>query len=723
MDIESIISKIRTHNPDANVALVRDAYEFGSAAHRGQQRASGECYMLHPFSVAEILADMGVDETGVAAALLHDVVEDTGISLAEIEARFGKTTATLVDGVTKLGRLEFKTPVEAQVSNLRKMFLAMAEDLRVIIIRLADRLHNMRTLDHLPVDKQKRIAEETLEIYAPLAHRLGIWRFKWELEDLAFKYLHPEEYKSLAESLVKQRREREADINRVIERLQERLEASGIRSEIHGRAKHLYSIWRKMRDESKQLREIFDLLAVRVVVDTIRDCYAVLGLVHTMWKPIPGRFKDYVAMPKANMYQSLHTTVMGSEGEPFEIQIRTSDMHRTAEYGIAAHWLYKERGKSDADFERKLSWLRQVLEWEQDGDPREFMETLKIDLFDDEVFVFTPKGDVIDLPAGATPIDFAYQIHTDVGHKCVGAKVNGRIAPLDYVLKNGDIVEILTNKSSTGPSLDWINVAKTSGARNRIKQWFKRQRRDENIARGRELLDKEVKRMALDPKLVLADDVLAEVLKKHNFTDETDLFAVVGYGGLSAQQVVSRLREESIRQKKQARVVDMPPEEHKPAFGKPTEGVRVRGIDNVLLRLAKCCNPVPGDPIIGYITRGRGVSVHRLDCPNMVRYAEEPGRLIEVAWDREAAGYFPVDLVMQCSDRPGLLFEVVNVLADSKVNILSAKARVGKDRAATISLSVEIRDLNQLTEITSKLKRIREVIEVSRVSRENPRHG
>ncbi|MDP2856723.1 MAG: bifunctional (p)ppGpp synthetase/guanosine-3',5'-bis(diphosphate) 3'-pyrophosphohydrolase [Bacillota bacterium] len=712
------MAKVKAHNPTADTELIRRAYEFAEKAHEGQQRASGEAYLQHPLSVAEILADIGIDEVGIAAALLHDVVEDTGVPLADIEQRFGKVAATIVDGVTKLGKLEFRTDEEAQVGNLRKMFFAMAEDLRVIIIRLADRLHNMRTLGHLPVDKQKRIADETLEIYAPLAHRLGIWRFKWELEDLAFRFKYPEEYAKLKDSIQKQRKEREEYIDQVIRDLEERLQSAGIKADIQGRAKHFYSIWQKMQEEQKQIFEIFDLLAVRVIVDSVRDCYAVLGLVHTMWKPLPGRFKDYLAMPKANMYQSLHTTVMGPGGEPFEIQIRTWEMHRTAEYGIAAHWRYKEGKRSDNDFDQKLSWLRQVLEWEHEGDPREFMESLKIDLFTDEVFVFTPKGNVLDLPAGATPIDFAYEIHTDVGHRCVGAKVNGRIVPLDYTLKNGDIVEILTSKSSAGPSRDWISVAKTPGAKNRIRQYFKRQRRDENIARGKEALEKEIRRIGLEAKDVLDPSVLAEVIRKINIATEDDLFAIIGYGGFSAQQIASRLKDEATRQKRLVTVPDLPPEERKPAFGKPTEGVRVRGVDNVLLRLAKCCNPVPGDAIMGYITRGRGVTVHRADCPNAVFYAREPGRLLEVSWDREVAAAYPVELLIHCLDRPGLLSDVVSILAETHVNILHARANVAKDGNATITLSIEIRDLGQLEDIVRRVKRVRDVVNVVRTSRE-----
>jgi len=716
--VDDIIAVVKAHNPVADADIIRRAYEFAAKAHEGQQRASGEAYLQHPLAVAAILADIGIDEVGIATALLHDVVEDTGIPLSEIEAHFGKAAATIVDGVTKLGKLEFRTDEEAQVGNLRKMFFAMAEDLRVIIIRLADRLHNMRTLGHLPVDKQRRIADETLEIYAPLAHRLGIWRFKWELEDLAFRFKYPDEYSSLKESIQKQRREREEYVDRVIQDLKERISSQGIKADIQGRAKHFYSIWRKMQDEGKQLFEIFDLLAMRVIVDSVRDCYAVLGLCHTMWKPLPGRFKDYIAMPKANMYQSLHTTVMGPGGEPFEIQIRTWDMHRTAEYGIAAHWRYKEGRKTDDDFDQKLSWLRQVLEWEHEGDPREFMESLKIDLFTDEVFVFTPKGDVLDLPAGATPIDFAYQIHTDVGHKCVGARVNGRMVPLDYTLKNGDIVEILTSKTSAGPSRDWLSVARTPGAKNKIRQYFKRQRRDENVTRGAQLLEKEIKRLGLEPEDLLDPTVLSEVLRKLNMATEDDLFAILGYGGFSAQQITSRLKDEATRQKRLVIVPELPAEVRKPAFGKPTEGVRVRGVDNVLLRLARCCNPVPGDAIVGYITRGRGVTVHRTDCPNAVFYAREPGRMLEVAWDREVAAAYPVDLLIHCHDRPGLLSDVVSILAETHVNILHAHANVAKSGDATITLSVEIRDLGQLEDIVRRVKRVSDVLDVVRVSRE-----
>jgi len=724
VNIEEILTRVQGYNPRADLTLIRAAYALAEEAHRGQYRQSGEEYIVHPLAVADILSELEMDAPAIAAGMLHDVVEDTGVSLNEIEKRFGPEVARLVDGVTKLNRLGFRSHQEEQVENLRKMFFAMAEDLRVIIIKLADRLHNMRTLKALPPEKQKEIARETMEIYAPLAHRLGIWRIKWELEDLAFRYLDPEKYRELAEKVAMKRQEREEYIKQVVAILRERLTALGFKAEIQGRAKHLYSIYKKMQ-EGRDFSQIYDLMAVRVIVDTIKDCYGVLGTVHTLWKPIPGRFKDYIAMPKANMYQSLHTSVIGPRGEPFEIQIRTWEMHWTAEFGVAAHWRYKEGNRTDKDFDQKLAWLRQVLEWQRElKDANEFMESLKIDLFDDEVFVFTPKGDVVDLPLGSTPVDFAYQIHTDVGNRCVGAKVNGKITPLNYQLKNGDIVEIITSKQAAGPSPDWLNFVKTSGARHKIKQWFKKERREENIALGREALEREVRRLGLEPHEVLREERMAELAKKLSFLTTDDLVAAVGYGGLSPQQVVSRLSEEYRKEKKEqelANLVEVKPDARLVSeFGKPSQGIRVRGISNVLIRLARCCNPVPGDPIVGFITRGRGVSVHRMDCPNVDILARERDRLIEVTWDEsQASGTYPVELEIRALDRPGLLSDVAGVVAETRTNILSANVRTSRgQRSASIDLILEIKDLKQLQYIANKIERVKDVISVERVARE-----
>ncbi|MCR4398988.1 MAG: bifunctional (p)ppGpp synthetase/guanosine-3',5'-bis(diphosphate) 3'-pyrophosphohydrolase [Firmicutes bacterium] len=719
---EDLIATVRSYSRDGSCGLVEKAYRFSADAHRGMKRQSGEDFIQHPLAVASILAELQMDQVTIAAALLHDVVEDTGVQVAAIQEEFGGEIAHLVDGVTKLGRIEFKSPVERKVENLRKMFLAMADDLRVIIIKLADRLHNMRTLTALPPEKRRRVADETLEIYAPLAHRLGIWRFKWELEDLAFRYCEPGEYHDLADRIAKQRSEREAYTNRVIAELRSRLSEASIQADVQGRAKHLYSIWRKMSEESRDLSEIYDLIAVRVVVDSVRECYDVLGIVHTMWKPIPGRFKDYIAMPKANMYQSLHTTVMGPEGEPFEIQIRTWEMHRTAEYGVAAHWMYKEGvSKVDKDYQEKLAWLRQILEWQRElGDASEFMESLKIDLFDDEVFVFTPKGDVIDLPAGSTPLDFAYQIHTDVGHRCTGAKVNSRIVPLDYKLKNGDIVEILTSKHSAGPSRDWMNIVKTSSARNKIRAWFKKERHEENVARGRELLEREVERQGLDRQNLLTAELLKSLAARMNFQGQDDLLAAIGYGGFTPQYIVSRLRDEY---KKALKPVSLPEqafqiETRPPAKRKTGDGVIVRGLENLLVRFSRCCNPVPGDAIIGFITRGRGVSIHRVDCPNIVHYSDDAERLIEVAWAEHEAAY-PVEISVTAMDRPGLLSDIASVVADTRTNILSARALTSKHTRAVLDLVLEIRDLEHLQHIKNRITRVKDVLKVERVVRDH----
>lgn len=719
MGLKELKSRVASYQSDAGLDLIDRAYNFSLNAHRGQHRQSGEDYIQHPLAVASILADLELDLATIAAGLLHDVVEDTGISIADVEEEFGPEIARLVDGVTKLGKLKYRTPVEEQADNLRKMFLAMARDVRVILIKLADRLHNMRTLLHVSTDKQARISRETLEIYAPLAHRLGISRIKWELEDLALRYLEPQKYRELVELVPKKRKEREEYTKRVIETLQEKLAEVDIKAEITGRSKHFYSIYRKMKDQGRDISEIYDLVAVRIIVDTLKDCYGVLGVVHALWKPIPGRFKDFIAMPKSNMYQSLHTTVIGPDGQPFEIQIRTHEMHRTAEYGIAAHWRYKEGSKTDEDLDKKLSWLRQVLEWQQDlRDAREFVDSLRIDLFSDEVFVFTPKGDVVDLPAGSTPIDFAYQIHTEVGHHCVGAKVNGRIVPIDYQLSNGDIVQILTSKQSSGPSADWLNIAKTSTARSRIRTWFKRQKKEENLERGRELLEKEIRRQGFQPSQLMKEEWLAEAAQKFAYQSVEDLMVSLGYGGLTTGHVVTRLRESFRKAQKD----EKPPDLEQLVAGrrspKPTgEGVRVKGIDNLLVRFSRCCNPVPGDAIIGYITRGRGVSIHRTDCPNMAQYYSEPARIIDVSWDSVDASYFPVEIEVSAIDRPGLLSDVAQVVAESRTNILSAKARAGKNNLASIDLVLEIRNLEQLRYLKQKIEQIRDVLSVQRASR------
>jgi len=718
LSIALLSKKIQRYSPKSKIEMVQRAYDFACEAHSGQHRISGELFIFHPLEVAKILADLELDIITICAGLLHDVVEDTDYTLGDIEENFGEEVALLVDGVTKLSKLEYKTKEEQQAENLRKMFLAMAKDIRVILIKLADRLHNMRTLRYLSSEKRIEKAEETLEIFAPLAHRLGISKIQWELEDLALLYLEPKIYKKLSTLISKRKDEREEEINLAVKTLKVKLENFGLDIEIQGRSKHFYSIYKKMKEQNKSFDQIYDLTAIRIIVKTIRDCYAVLGTVHTLWKPIPGLFKDYVAMPKPNMYQSLHTTVIGPEGEPLEIQIRTWDMHRTAEYGIAAHWKYKEGVKADEDFEKKLSWLRELLEWQRDlKDAREFMETIKIDLFTDEVFVFTPKGDVIDLPAGSVPIDFAYKIHTDVGHNCSGAKVNGRIVQLNYKLKNGDIVEILTTSHINGPSRDWLNIVKSSRARNKIRQWFKKEAREDNILKGREMLEREIKRARYPHKSVLKQEYLEVVTKRLSVRDTDDLFASIGYGGVTVNQVLQRLLEEYRKNDKSITIKGKPEQRKRYEKKKrPVEkGVKVKGVDNLLIRFSKCCNPVPDDEIIGYITRGRGISIHRKDCPNVAQHLNEKERLIEVEWDKSESASYSVEIQVAASDRGGLLSDVINTINELKIVILAVNARTNKNNIALIDMTLQIKNKEHLQTTIQRLKRVEDVISVNRI--------
>ena len=620
--IENLILKIEQYNPQADMKQIIKAYNFAESAHEGQYRNSGEKFFIHPYNVAMILADLNMDTSTIIAGLLHDVLEDTDVTYETLAEEFGEEVANLVEGVTKLKKLNYKTKQESQAENLRKMVVAMAKDIRVIIIKLADRLHNMRTLEYMSDEKKKEKALETLEIYAPLAHRLGISKIKWELEDLSLRYLDPEGYYDLVDKVSKQRKEREAYIQFIIDMLKTKIDEMEIPCEISGRPKSFYSIYRKMVYQNKNFEQIFDLTAIRVIVDTVKDCYGVLGIVHTMWKPIPGRFKDYIAMPKPNMYQSLHTTVIGPQGEPFEVQIRTWEMHRTAEYGIAAHWKYKEGTIKADNFDEKLTWLRQMLEWQKEmKDPKEFMESLKIDFFTDEVFVFTPKGDVINLPNGSTPIDFAYRVHTAVGNNCVGAKVDGRIVPLDYKLKNGNIVEVITSANSTGPSRDWLKIVKSSQAKSKIRQWFKREERDLNIVKGKDILEKEVKRQGYKLTEMLKEDWLKSIASKLSLSSVDDLYAGLGYGSITLSQVIPKLKEfhkDYYKLRDEKNLLESNSNVYAPKKeNRFTQGVTVKGVDNIKVRFSKCCNPVPGDEIVGYITRGRGVSVHRKDCPNI----------------------------------------------------------------------------------------------------------
>lgn len=725
MSLQELTQHLQKINPKANVELIKKSYKFAVKAHEGQMRNSGEPFITHPLAVANILATLGLDETTIASGLLHDVVEDTSIQLSDIREIFGEEIALLVDGVTKLSRIEYYSKEERQVENYRKMFLAMAKDIRVILIKLADRLHNMRTLKHQSFWKQREVAQETLEIFAPLASRLGIFKFKWELEDLSFRYLEPDKYYDLVEKISMKRKEREEYINEVMDILREELNTATINADISGRPKNFYSIYNKMVKKDKELNEIYDLIAVRIIVENVKDCYGTLGIIHTLWKPIPGRFKDYIAMPKPNLYQSLHTTVIGPRGEPFEIQIRTWDMHRTAEYGIAAHWLYKESAKQTGKFDDTLSWLKQIREWQNEvQDSREFVETLKIDLFSDVVFVFSPKGDVFELPAGSTPIDFAYRVHTEVGHRCIGSKVNNRIIPLDYKLKTGDIVEILTTKQANGPSRDWLKIVKSSQAKNRIRQWFKREKRDENQLKGKELLEKELRRQGLDITFYTKVERINNVAKKLGFSSAEDILVGIGDGTITALQVTSKLRDEygknqksQIKEEDIANILQKDFKKHQSEQKKNSQGVRVKNVDNVMVRFARCCNPLPGDRIIGYITRGRGVSIHRMDCPNIKFYlSEEPERLVEAAWDETEKTAFQVEIMITAIDRTKLTMEVINIVSDAKIHINAINARARKNGSAIIDLKIDINSLEQLNSIMEKIKKIKDIIEVKRVT-------
>ncbi len=723
VDLADLKQKILTHHPNADLQLIEAAYAFADKAHANQVRKTGEPYIQHPLEVAGILADLQLDTATVVAALLHDVVEDTEASQEEMESRFGHEVANLVDGVTKLEKLDFTSREEAQSENLRKMLLAMARDLRVILIKLADRLHNMRTAWAWTEAKRKRKAQETLEIYAPLAHRLGMANLKWELEDLAFRYLEPEQYREVSQKVAGKRTEREELVQQLMAELKTKLSEVGVTADISGRAKHFYSIYKKMYRQGKDVHELYDLIAIRVIVDEIKDCYGVLGLIHSSWRPLPGRFKDYIATPKPNLYQSLHTTVIGPHGEPFEIQIRTWEMHRTADYGVAAHWSYKE-GRTDDDFDKKLTWLRSMLEWHTEmREAHEFVEAVKVDIFADQTLVFTPKGRVVDLPAGATPIDFAYAIHTDIGHRCVGAKVNGKIVPLDSTLKSGDIVEVLTSKSSPGPSTDWLKIAQSSGAKNKIRQFFKRERREENLQRGREALERECKRLGHEPHVLLRPEWLEEIRKKANLVSDDDLYVSIGIGTLSSQSIVQRLHDQFEREQAKVKAETAPEQpvvERKEwgGYHKASLGIRVKGIEGVLVRFSRCCSPVPGDPIIGYVSRGRGVAVHRLNCPNMPQFVKEQDRLIEVVWEEDYQSSHPVEVKLVAVDRAGLLADVAGVVADSRINMIQTVSRGLRSGMASIDMTMEVRDLTQLEFVLQKLRRVRDVLSVERVVRE-----
>ncbi len=718
LSIDKLIERVKTYNPDVDEAIIRKAYKTAYEAHKGQVRKSGEEYISHPLNVAFILSSFQMDTASIVSGLMHDVVEDTVISLEEVEKEFGEEVALLVDSVTKLSMIQYMDREEHQVENLRKMLLAMAKDIRVIMIKLSDRLHNMRTLKYMSIEKQKRTAQETLEIYAPLAHRLGVFKIKWELEDLALKHLEPESYRQLVQTISMKRKEREEYINSVMDILKKEIEDLNISVDIQGRPKHFYSIYNKMANQNKELSEIYDLIAIRIVLDTVKDCYAVLGIIHTLWKPIPGRFKDYIAMPKPNMYQSLHTTVIGPGGEPFEVQIRTWAMHRTSEFGVAAHWEYKEgKQKGSEDLNKQFSWFRNtIMDLQKDtGTAKDFIDTLKTDIFSDRVYVFTPKGDVMELKQDSTPIDFAYMIHTAVGNRTIGAKVNGKMVQFDHKLKTGDIVEVKTSKTGK-PSMDWLKIVATTQAKNKIRNYFKKQNRDQKIELGRDLLIKEVNKEHLDIKYI-GDDYLDQLIKVYSMNAIEDMYAAIGDNGLTATQAVNRLKDMAKRETKETFSYY---ENHiKPwtDFGKASNGIRVKGIDDTIVRISRCCNPIPDDAIGGYISRGAGVSVHRMDCANFQHLNKtEPERIIEVAWDHEQDSIYQVKLEIIGINRDQLALDVMKVLNETKTTINSFNARVSKDSMAQIDIKVLINDLGHLEFIIQRLHTINDIINVKRVT-------
>ncbi len=715
-DADPLLRRLKHRNPRADLALVRRAYEVASRKHQGQLRKSGLPFIAHPVGVATIVADLGLDVTSVVAALLHDTVEDTSMTLAEVEEQFGPEVAKITDGLTKLERIGFESREAAQAETIRKMIIAMARDRRVLLVKLADRLHNMRDLGYMPRDKQERTARETLEIYAPLANRLGIHQMKWELEDLAFATLYPKRYEEIVRMTAERTPEREQYLRRVVEQIKEQLKAVKVRAEVTGRPKHYYSIYEKMVLRGKEFSDIYDLVGVRIIVDTIKDCYAALGQVHALWKPVPGRFKDYVAMPKFNLYQSLHTTVVGPEGKPLEIQIRTKAMHRTAQFGIAAHWAYKSKDGKRA-VQQDAGWLRQLIDWQRElSDPKDFIENLKNDLYVDEVFVFTPKGDVIELPAGATPIDFAYAVHTEVGHRCVGARVNTRLVPLEYALQNGDTVEIFTSKAKdAGPSRDWLSIVKTPRARNKIRQWFSKERREDAIEQGKDALVKALRKAGLPLQRLTQGGPLAALASDMRFASLDALYAAVGIGQLSAATVVARLQADLGGEEQEDDDFDLE-RAARPRRPLPTSrGVVVKGVDDVWVKLARCCTPVPRDQIIGFVTRGHGVSVHRADCPNAADLRRQTGRLIDVAWDTSGPSVFAVTIQVEALDRTKLLRDITEVLSDHHVNIVSATVATGRDRVATLRFTFELAEISHLAHVLRTVKRVEGVFDAFRV--------
>ena len=726
--LEMLVKKIKENCVNINMDMVDKAYNLAFEAHKEQKRDSGEPYIIHPIEVATILAELGMDTSTIVAGLLHDVIEDTEYTYDDIKKIFGEEVANLVSGVTKITKMEYKSKEEQQADNFRKMLLAMADDIRVIIIKLADRLHNMRTLKYRKKEKQKKTAMETLDIYAPLAHRLGISKIKWELEDLSFRYIHEEEYYDLVKQVAEKRAEREIYIKNIIEEMYNKLEEAGIDSDIDGRPKHFFSIYKKMVNKNKSIEQIFDLTAIRVLVNTVKDCYEVLGIVHTIYKPIPGRFKDYIAMPKPNMYQSLHTTVIGPQGKTFEIQIRTFEMHRTAEYGIAAHWKYKEGDNNsetkEKNFESKLVWLRDMLEFQKEtADAEEFIEGFKIDLFTDEIFLFTPKGVVIDLPNGATPIDFAYRIHTDIGNKCVGAKVNGKIVPLDYKLKTGEIVEVLTSNNAKGPNIDWLNIAKSNQAKSKIRSWFKKSKKEENISKGKEVFEKELKKQGVHFADIAKGETYEKFVKRNNINCMDDLYALIGLGAISASSFICKLKDENkskdekVIEENTNKIIEENIFKAKRKTVDNTVGITVKGVDNIMIRFAKCCNPVPGDDIMGYITKGRGVSVHRADCGNLKSLIMEDGaKVVDVSWGSSNGRAYIAEIQVKAEDIGELLTDIMGVISELNLQLNAVNAKSAKGRIAYVNIKVKIDSVDILKNLMRKIRHLKGVIDVYRVN-------
>ena len=720
--IEEVLETVKKSNRRADLKIIKRAYEYAKDKHKDQLRRSGEPYIIHPIQVAYILSTLGLDHSTICAALLHDVIEDTDVTLEDIAKEFSPEIAEMVDGVTKLSKLNYTSEQEQQVENYRKMFLAMGKDIRVILIKLADRLHNMRTLKYLTRDRQIANAKETMDLYAPLANRLGMYSLKWELEDLSFKYLYPEDYRELVEGIDKKREERLKFIDQIMQEIKVELKKQKIVAEITGRAKHLYSIYRKMQRDNKTLDQIYDLFALRIIVNSVKDCYAALGVVHELYNPMPGRFKDYISVPKPNMYQSLHTTLIGPKGTPFEVQIRTWDMHRIAEYGIAAHWAYKEASflggkKANVTVEEdKLSWLRETLEWQKDmQDPQEFLNTLKTELFEDEVYVFTPKGKILVLPNGATPIDFAYAIHAEIGNHMTGCKINSKMMPIVTKLKNGDIVEIVTSDKSKGPSRDWLKFIKSSTAKTRIQQWFKKNEREANIAKGKDALEREVKRIGMSYQELFKPEFVDVAVNRYKFNSLDDMYASVGFGTITAGKIVSRVLEEYRKVNKEENIEEKIEELKKTKEDKPSSsGIIVKGIDNCLVRLSKCCNPVPGDEIVGYITKGRGVSVHRKDCKNVKDLFEEENRMIDVSWYTDEPSSYNVDIVMFSNDRDGLLADIISTVTAEKAPLMAVNSKVSKERIVITELTIEVNNIAQLNSVLKSLRKIDSVYDVKR---------